>query len=575
MTTQLHLSIGQFSDKGRKDLNQDFHGTLIPEQPALTQKGIAIALADGISSSQVSQVAAETAVKSFLTDYYCTSDSWTVKTSAERVISAANSWLFSQTRRSEYAYDIERGYVCTFSVMVAKARAAHIFHVGDSRIYRLSGESLEQLTEDHTLHVSTEQSYLNNALGMRADIDIDYKKLDLKIGDIFILSTDGVHEHISSGSIAKIIQDNETDLDKAAELIVGEAYKQGSTDNLTIQIVRVDGLPTAEATDVLGHVNSLPLPPVLEEGQEFDGFKIIRRLHASHRSYIYLVKDLENDEIATLKIPSIDLRSEPSYLKQFMMEEWIGKRLDSPHILKTYSTKRQRNFLYVTTEFVEGQTLSQWMIDHPDPSLESVRDIIEQVSIGLRAFHRMEMLHQDLRPENIMIDQTGTVKIIDFGSAKVAGVVETGPAQQGDEMLGTIQYSAPEYFTGDVGTSRSDLFSLGVIAYQMLTGKLPYGAQVARIRTKADQRKLRYIPARETVPELPIWIDETLRKAVNKDPWSRYEVLSEFIFDLRNPNKSFLITSDTPLAERNPLLFWKSLSFILTIIIVVLLFFKH
>src|SRR6185436_1686839 len=131
---------------------------------------------------------------------------------------------------------------------------------------------------------------------------------------------------------------------------------------------------------------------------------------------------------------------------------------------------RRQKYLYVVTEFVDGQTLPQWMIDHPKPDLETVRGIVEQIARGLQAFHRREMLHQDLRPENIMIDKTGTVKIIDFGSTKVAGVSEATPSIDRNDMLGTAQYTAPEYFLGESGTPRSDIFSLGVITFQMLSG---------------------------------------------------------------------------------------------------------
>ena len=141
-------------------------------------------------------------------------------------------------------------------------------------------------------------------------------------------------------------------------------------------------------------------------------------------------------------------------------------------------------------EFVDGQTLTQWMIDNPKPDLETIRGIVEQIAKGLGAFHRLEMLHQDIRPDNIMIDKTGTVKIIDFGSTKVTGVVEAAPSTGGNDVLGTVQYTAPEYFLGEGGTPRSDQFSLGVIAYQMLTGKLPYGAEAAKARTRSQLRKI-------------------------------------------------------------------------------------
>ena len=174
MPSELQISIGQHSDRGRKEINQDFHGVLVPNEPLLSLKGIAVVLADGISSSNVSQVASESAVKSFLTDYYCTSESWSVKTSAQRVLAATNSWLHAQTRRSQYSYDKDKGYVCTLSAMVIKSTTAHIFHVGDARIYRLAGNALEQLTEDHRVVISSEQSYLGRALGVNPQIEIDY-----------------------------------------------------------------------------------------------------------------------------------------------------------------------------------------------------------------------------------------------------------------------------------------------------------------------------------------------------------------------------------------------------------------
>ena len=571
MRRDLAISIGQYSDKGRKESNQDFHGALIPVQPALGLKGIAIALADGISSSSVSRIAAESAIKSFLTDYYCTSDSWSVKTSAQRVIAATNAWLYSQTRRSQYRYDQDKGYVCTLSVIVLKSAVAHIFHIGDTRIYRVWDNTLEQLTNDHRIAVSSEQSYLSRALGVQPQVEIDYRMISFERGDIFVLATDGVYEHVDARFIASTIKEHSTNLDAAAQRIVEEAYTRGSGDNLTVQVVRIDELPRQDASDAAEQAAGLPLPPLLEPRMVFDGYRIVRQLHSSSRSHIYLAVDTDNDSSVAIKIPSIDLRGDPAYLKRFMMEEWIARRIDSAHVLKASSLPRKKNFLYVVTEFIEGQTLTQWMIDNPKPDLELVREIVEQIAKGLRAFHRKEMLHQDLRPGNIMIDRTGTVKIIDFGSTRVAGVAEARPSAADDDILGTAQYTAPEYFLGDPGSAQSDMFSLGVIAYQMLTGRLPYGAGVARVRTKSQMYKLVYVPASGTNSEIPAWVDGALRRAVHLDPNKRYEALSEFLHDLRNPNPKYL--RPAPLIERNPLLFWQVLAMALFVINLILLYF--
>ena len=571
MTRGLLISVGQHSDKGRKPVNQDFHGVLIPEEPLLSLKGIAAVLADGISSSTVSQIASESAVKSFLMDYYCTSESWTVKTSARRVLDATNSWLHAQTRKSQYAYDRDKGYVCTLSAMVIKATTAHIFHVGDSRVWRMSGASLEQLTQDHRVWVTGEQSYLARAIGFKPQLEIDYQALPLAEGDVFVLATDGVHEHVSAGAIAQIVRAHAQDLDAAAREIVAAAFDAGSADNLTVQVVAVDALPRHDASEIQQQVTRLPPPPLLEPRALIDGWRIVRELHAGPRSHVYLAADEATGDTVILKTPSVDQQDDPAYLERFMLEEWVARRISSVHVLKPVEPVRERSHLYVVTEYIEGQTLAQWMADNPRPDVETVRRIVEQAGRGLQAFHRLEMLHQDLRPENIMIDRNGTVKIIDFGAVRVAGLAEMEQPLQEGAILGTTQYAAPEYFLGEAGTPRSDIFSLGVIAYHMLSGRLPYGAEVARARTRAAQRKLQYAPVLDDEREIPAWLDAVLRKAVDVDPYSRYEEVSEFIHDLRHPNPA-LAGRAQPLIERNPVLFWKTVSALLAITTLVLVF---
>ncbi|HXH45776.1 MAG TPA: bifunctional protein-serine/threonine kinase/phosphatase [Bradyrhizobium sp.] len=569
MTRGLQISVGQHSDKGRKPVNQDFHGVLIPEEPLLGLKGIAAVLADGISSSTVSQIASESAVKSFLMDYYCTSESWTVKTSARRVLEATNSWLHAQTRKSQYAYDRDKGYVCTLSAMVIKATTAHVFHVGDCRVYRVAGKALEQLTDDHRIIVSSEQTYLGRALGINPQLEIDYQALEVEAGDTFLLATDGAYEFVDARFVTNAL-DEHSDLDAAAKAIVEEAYRRGSDDNITVQILRIDAVPEREPSGIFNQAAELPLPVLPEPRAIFDGYRIVREIHGSSRSHIYFAVDTETGQPVALKLPSVDLRDNAAYLKRFLMEEWIARRIDSPHVLKPLVQSRRRSYLYVATEFVEGQTLKQWMTDNPRPDLETVRGLVEQIAAGLRAFHRMEMLHQDLRPDNILIDKTGTAKIIDFGSVRVAGVAEAAPQGEADELLGTVQYTAPEYFLGQRGSPRSDMFSLAVICYQMLTGKLPYGAQVAKIRRKSDVRRLQYRPAGGD-RNVPGWVDGALRRALHPDPSKRHEDLSEFIFELRTPNPAYLDTRITPLLERSPLMFWKLTTAALACAVVVLL----
>lgn len=565
MSRPLSVSIGQATSKGVKEINQDAIGHLIPQEPLLSTKGIVLAMADGISSSKVSQIASNTAVTGFIHDYYCTSDAWAVKTSAQKVLKSINSWLYAQTRNSPYRFERDKGYIATFSALVLKSNTAHLFHSGDTRIFRLSGNQLEQLTEDHRRVVSPEVNYLTRALGIEQVLEIDYRSEPIEKGDVFIIATDGAYEFISHRQILDSIADSET-LDIAARQIITKALSAGSDDNLSIQLVRIEHVANYQLCEVQQHITQLPLPPRLTARMQFDGYEILREIYISSRSHVFLALDSESLQTVVIKTPSTELRNNRQYLESFMLEEWIAKRLNNPHVAKAIEPTRKRNFLYLVSEYIDGITLTQWMIDNPKPTINQVRTIIEQTAKGLQAFHRQEMVHQDLRPNNIMIDSNNIVKIIDFGSTFIAGVTDIKNEQA---VRGTMRYSAPEYFLGEVGSRRSDIYALAVVTYQMLSGRFPYHAEIAQVRSLSAQRRLVYKSLINDDIEFPIWIDDTLRKALKVEPLKRYGELSEFVHDLHHPNKAFISRTSRPLIERNPVMFWQSVSFILLLIIVI------
>jgi hypothetical protein len=513
-------------------------------------------------------------VRGFLESYYDTSQALSAKKSGQQVLQAVNSWLHSQTRQSPYRYeDRDRGYVCTLSALVFKSTTAHVFHVGDTRVYRLRGGSLEQLTLDHRIVVSADKSYLSRAMGAEARLDLDYQALHLERGDTFVLATDGVYEHVRSRFIVNALADHADDLDCAARAIVGEALERGSPDNLTVQIVRIDDLPDAEAGEVQHLVAELPFPPPLAPRAEIDGYRILRELHVSARSQVFLAEDMDakdgRREQVVLKTLSTELRADSAHVDRFLMEDWIAQRIDSAHVVRRRDSGRRKSYLYNVTEYIDGRTLAQWMIDNPRPDIETVRNIAEQLARGLMAFHRLDMLHQDLRPANVMIDRAGTVKIIDLGSTRVAGVAES----RGEDLQlpGTVQYMAPEYFVGEMGTERSDLFSLGVIVYQMLSGRLPYGADVPMARSRAAQRRLMYRSVLDEKREIPRWIDDVLRKATQVDPLRRHAEPAEFAYGLRHPDPGWLARERPPLIERDPVRFWQGISALLLVALLIAL----
>jgi len=568
---KLQINIGYASDKGIKEDNEDFFGSLIPDGSQLVYKGIAIAIADGMSGSDAGKQASHCCVVSFLDDYYSTPDSWSVKQAGQKILSATNSWLYSQ---GQVRYESTKGMVSTLSILVLKSTTAHIFHIGDSRIYRLRKGNLEQLTLDHRIWVSNEKNYLNRAMGIEPKLEVDYKSLPLETGDLFLMATDGVHDFIDEKSLKKLLLGG-TDLTLIAHKIMQQASDNHSDDNLTCQVIRVDELPLAKEDEVIRRHTELSFPPPLEPGMVLDGYRIEAELHASKRTQIYRAFDKKTGTTVILKTPSILYNDDTHYIEHFLHEEWAGKRINHENVLKILGTGREKSCIYYVTEFLEGQTLREWMTANPKPDIKEVRNIVSQLAKALRAFHRMEMLHQDLKPENIMFDGNGKVKIIDFGSVKIAGIAEITPLDHDSEenVLGTLNYTAPEYHLGQRGTVKSDQFSLGVITYEMINGALPFGQDMPEKPNKVNLAKLVYVPSFHCNAMVPIWIDGALKKATSINPVLRYNDLSEFLHDLSTPNPKFLTAEERiPVIQRNPLMFWKSLTVLMLLTNLILLY---
>jgi eukaryotic-like serine/threonine-protein kinase len=569
--TTLKASVGFATDKGPKDDNEDFVGAIIPNEPQLTHKGIVAAIADGMSGSDAGKLASQSCVGSFLSDYYSTPDSWSVKQAGQKVLSATNSWLYSQ---GQSRYQSTKGMVSTLSVIVLKSTTAYLFHVGDSRIYRLRKGNFEQLTRDHRIWVSHDKNYLNRAMGIEPKLEVDYKSLPLEKDDLFVMTTDGIHDFIDDKSLKKLLGVS-ADLNVLAEKILQHAKANNSDDNLTCQLLRVDSLPEAKEDEILRRHANLPFPPPLQPGMILDGYRIEAELHASKRTQIYRALDMLTDTQVILKTPSILYDDDTHFIEHFLHEEWAGKRINHDNVIKILSSDRPKSRIYYVTEYIEGQTLREWMDTHPKPDIKAVISLIEQIAKGLRAFHRKEMLHQDLKPENIMIESQGKVKIIDFGSVKIAGIAEIAPLEFQDEenILGTLNYTAPEYHLGQRGTIKSDLYSLAVITYEMLNGALPFGQDMPENPSPGFLANLRYVPSFHHNPMIPTWIDGALKKATAIALQLRYDELTEFLYDLNNPNPNFMqAEASIPLLRRNPLRFWQGLSVILGIINLVLLF---
>lgn len=554
MTASLKIAVAQHSLAGHKPGNEDALGIRLP---ADTQhgKGAVLVIADGVSSADAGRQAAEAAVQGFLSDYYATPDTWSVQTSGERVVTAINRWLHG--RGQQHAEN--QGWLTTFTALILRGRSAHILHIGDTRVYRLRDGVLEPLTQDHCTRVNAETTYLSRALGMDWRIDIDYRHTDLLPGDLFLTSSDGVHGHISPAELRRLLNETGDNLETCCDTLLATALANGSQDNLSCQLARIESTGLDDRNEMGLHTSRLPVPPLLRPGQILDGYQIEAEVHASPRSQLYRVRDIRSGKVYALKAPSVQFENDEDYRAHFAIEGWIGQRIDHPHIIRIHAPVRSPQCLYHIMDWVEGESLAGWRSRQERVDIDTVVGFARQLVAGLRALHRRDTLHQDLKPDNILRCKDGTLKLIDLGSARVASLQESAPRDVLDRP-GAADYAAPEYALGLARDERADQFSLAVTLYELLTGQHPYGENYDQTQTPQAFHRLHYVSACRHNPHVPLWLDAALRKGCAINAANRYDALGEFLLDLERPNPALTPNQRLPWIERDPVRFWRWLA---------------
>ncbi|TRX53400.1 bifunctional protein-serine/threonine kinase/phosphatase [Thalassomonas sp. M1454] len=568
VVAQLQLHFGGYSSAGVKSQNQDAFAAFEPKGSDLKAKGAIIAIADGVSSATKAAEAAQLAVTQFIEQYYSTPQTWSTRKSAAKVLTSLNSWLYSQTDANS---GLAQQWLTTFSALVIKSSTGYLFHLGDTRISVYKNNRIETITNDHNRKQGVNNAILTRALGADPRLQVDVHQVDISPGDIFLLTCDGVHDYLS----AKYLQEqlatlakppSSQDLERLSKQLTEQAIKQGSDDNVSCVLVYVNNTPNRKSEEIERNLLSRRIPPALNVGNKLDGYKIVKVIHASHRSHLYLAEYEGDTSPVVLKVPSQNFAEDPIYLQGFMREAWVGERINHSNVMQVKSDQKDSRFLYHVCEYIEGQTLTQWMHDHPKPSIAQVRDIISQVIAALRTFQRLELVHRDLKPDNIMIDRFGHIKLIDYGTALIASLDENNDVIEETVPQGTLNYIAPETLLSLTATNLSDIFSLGVICYEMLSGELPFKPMQQTRVTQTQYSDWQYRSIKQFRPDLPIWLDLSLQQCTHPDPKLRYQAFSELAADLEKPNLTAVEEyKKQPILQRNPVKFWQGMSFILFI----------
>jgi serine/threonine protein phosphatase PrpC len=553
-------SVGFASKTGPRKKNEDFAGAVFgPELPS-PRRDIVAAIADGIGGAKGGRVAAETAVRGFLDGFCDLPETMEVQRAAAKIVTALNAWIHSQGRISAEV----AGMGCTLTALVLRGRVAHILHVGDTRAYRLTGNRLSCLTTDHVRREGSGRSHLlTRALGVEEEVRLDYATQPVALHDRFLLCSDGVHGYLTDQAIADLMRDRSAPGD-TANALVDAALQYGSNDNCTAMVLDVVGVPTAESTDIGAAINQLPVVPVPLGGETIDGFVLKALLSDGRYSRLFGAEDEIEGGEAAIKFPKPQIASVATFRAAFIREAWVGARVRNPNVGSFIELPPGRQTcLYTVMPLYQGELLETRLSRRPAIGLEEGRNIAIKLARGVAALHRAGIIHRDIKPDNIILEGGGALKLIDLGVVRVPGLEDFPP----QDVPGTLAYMAPEMLAGEPGNEATDIYAVGVTMFRAFTGEYPYGnidAVSPSRRTTAKELSL-------LRPDLPAWLEAVLARAIASDPARRFNDVSELALEMEaGPTRSAnQIYRPRTLYERAPLQFWQGVAALLAIALLV------
>ena len=558
------VGIGFYSATGPRPRNEDFAGAVLGSSLAADRRDVAAAIADGIGSAKGGREAAETAVRGFLDGFWDVPETTEVHRAGARILNALNGWIYSQGKQDARLV----GMGCTFTALVLRGRLAHLLHVGDTRAYRLNGDRLLRLTTDHVRDDRGKSPVLYRALGIEPELRLDYTSHPVALHDRFLLCTDGVHGALVDESIADVLRVRSAPEDTSRALVEA-ALAAGSTDNCTALVLDVVALPTARSADVGGAIMRLPLIPVPQVGDTVDGFVLNVLVSDGRYSRLFGAIDEVDGGTVVLKFPKPQVAAVEIYHAAFVREAWVGTRVTSPWVAHVIELPPGRQTcLYTVMPLYVGELLETRLGRAPSVGLEEGRSIAIRLAHAAAALHRADIIHRDIKPDNVMLEAGGSLKLLDLGVVRLPGLEDFPP----ENIPGTTAYMAPEMFQGEAGDVATDIYALGVTMFRTFTGAFPYGNPDATgmptVERPRDIAALR--------PDLPAWVQAALARAVALDPGERFADMAEFAseFEAGPLNAPPPVRRPPTLYERSPVRFWQGVAGLLGVALAASLLWK-
>lgn len=537
----LQLSFAQATATGPRAENQDALRLVTPAPELAASKGYLFALADGVSQCADGGLAARASLQALALDYYATPATWAVPQALDRLLLAQNRWLRAQGSGQPL--------LTTLSALVIRGRRFTLAHVGDCRVYRWHQGRLHCLSEDHVWDQPGMQHVLKRALGLDQHLLVDYLEGELHSGESYLLLSDGVWASLGDQGILSVLRE-QADLQEAANTLVASAHLCGSQDNASALLVRVEQLGPANLGDTLAQLQQWPVPTALRPGQLIDGWRVDAQLARSRQSLLYRVHDSQGHPWLLKTLPT-GQETQAGAAQRLLQEEWFLRRVAGRHFPEVHAASHRQHLYYLMREY-PGQTLATLLTESGPLPLVQWLEVARQLLQTVGVLHRRNLLHRDIKPDNLHLGEDGQLRLLDFGLAYCPGLSEDAP----HDLPGTPSFIAPEAFEGQPPSPRQDLYALGVTLYQLLTGHYPYGEieafQHPRFNNPINPARYR--------PDLPEWLQRNLEQAVAADPAQRFETAEQWLLLLERGDRQELTGRPRPLLEREPLKVWRTLA---------------